>query len=94
MDEPYLRNTPTGSFGPYYVPEDAYFCLGDNRNASADSRAWDNIVDDPEDPNFDPDRFRFVYKDKIYAKAALKTPPDMHWVEHYRYENEPAKKDD
>ena len=94
LDEPYLRNTPTGSFGPYYVPEDAYFCLGDNRNASADSRAWDNIVDDPEDPNFDPDRFRFVYKDKIYAKAALKTPPDMHWVEHYRYENEPTKKDD
>ena len=28
-----------------------------------------------------------------YAKAALKTPPDMHWVEHYRYENEPVKED-
>ena len=89
LDEPYLKAKPTGSFGPYYVPEDCYFCLGDNRNASADSRAWDN----PIDPETDPDRFRFVHKDKIYAKAALKTPPDMHWVEHYRYENEPVKED-
>ena len=89
LDEPYLKNTPKGSFGPYYVPEDCYFCLGDNRNASADARAWDN----PIDPETDPDRFRFVHKDKIYAKAALKTPPDMHWVEHYRYENEPGKND-
>ena len=89
LDEPYLRAKPTGSFGPYIVPEDSYFCLGDNRNASADSRAWDN----PIDPEANPDRFRFVHKDKIYAKAALKTPPDMHWVEHYRYENEPVKED-
>lgn len=91
LDEPYLRNKPKGSFGPYYVPEDCYFCLGDNRNSSQDARAWDNEIDDPNDPDFDPDRFRYVHKDKIYAKAALKTPPDMHWVEHYRYENEPAK---
>ena len=91
LDEPYLRNKPKGNYGPYYVPENSYFCLGDNRNASADARYWDNIVDNPDDPDYDPDRFRFVQKDKIYAKAALKTPPDMHWVEHYRYENEPSK---
>lgn len=91
LDEPYLKNKPKGNFGPYYVPEDCYFCLGDNRNSSQDARYWDNDIDNEDDPDYDPDRFRFVHKDKIYAKAALKTPPNMHWVEHYRYENEPSK---
>ena len=32
LEEDYLRETPVGNFGPYYVPEGYYFMLGDNRN--------------------------------------------------------------
>ena len=88
LDEPYLNGKPKGNYGPYYVPDDCYFCLGDNRNTSSDAREWDNTVDDPSDPDYDPDRFRFVHKDKIYAKALLKTIPKLGWVDHYDYEKE------
>ena len=54
LDEPYLAETPYGDFGPYEVPEDCYFMLGDNRNNSKDSRYWENT---------------YVSRDKIVAKA-------------------------
>lgn len=60
LEEDYLKETPTGSFGPYYVPEDSYFMLGDNRNDSRDSRWWNNT---------------FVKRDKILAKAVWRYYP-------------------
>lgn len=48
--ENYLPNgLQFGEYGPFKVPSDSYFMMGDNRNLSQDSRAWgvlpkDNIV--------------------------------------------------
>lgn len=54
LEEPYLPEPMEGSYGPYTVPEDCYFMLGDNRNNSRDARFWKN---------------QFVEKDKIVAKV-------------------------
>lgn len=59
LDEPYVMDKLDGDFGPYVIPEDSYFMMGDNRNNSEDSRYWEN---------------KFVTKDKIKGKALFKFP--------------------
>ena len=56
----YVVSTPLGDFGPYEVPEGAYFMMGDNRNNSMDSRYWNHP---------------YVYKDKILGKAWVRYFP-------------------
>lgn len=60
LDEPYITTSIIGNFGPYTVPTDSYFMLGDNRNNSLDSRYWTN---------------KFVARDKILGKAIFKYFP-------------------
>lgn len=46
LDEPYLDqsyNQQTENFSPLKISDGSYFVLGDNRDNSADSRAWGTV---------------------------------------------------
>lgn len=57
----HVKEAPRGDFGPYQVPEDSYFVMGDNRNYSWDSRYWQNT---------------FVREDRIIGKAVWRIFPN------------------
>ena len=58
----YVKGAPAGDFGPYVVPEDSYFMMGDNRNNSLDSRYWTD---------------KFVIKDYMLGKGILRYYPSF-----------------
>ena len=67
LEEPYIKEAMiTEDRGPYYVPEDSYFVMGDNRNNSNDSRYWTTT--------------NFVHKSKILGKVAFEYFPRFKWL--------------
>lgn len=71
LDEPYLNVVTEGNFGPYQVPEDSYFMMGDNRNNSMDSRYWENT---------------FLKRDKVVGKAIFRYFPSIKKLTGASYE--------
>lgn len=65
LEEPYIKEPwgdeedGEGTFGPYTIPEESYFMMGDNRIYSLDARQWKN---------------KFVHEDKIMGKLIFKYP--------------------
>ena len=62
LDDSFIPEKMQGSFGPYTVPDNCYFMLGDNRNDSKDSRFWKNT---------------FVRFDQIVGKAVVRYYPSI-----------------
>lgn len=60
LDDSFIKEETWGDYGPFYVPEDSYFVMGDNRNNSYDSKNWTN---------------KFVSKDKILCKVYIEYFP-------------------
>ncbi len=67
-NEPYIREPmePEPGVMQFTVPENAYFCMGDNRNESMDARYWRNT---------------YVYRDKIIAKVCFRYWPGFKMIE-------------
>ncbi len=65
LDEPFVNGTALGDYGPYKVPENCYFMMGDNRNNSQDSRFWHK---------------NFLDKNKIKGKVIFRYWPSFKFI--------------
>lgn len=57
QSKPYIYEPIKQDFGPYTIPKDCYFVMGDNTNGSHDARSW---------------KQKYITKDLIIGKAVYK----------------------
>ncbi len=79
-DEPYATSVIPSSMPPVRIPQDAYFVLGDNRDASIDSRRygpvqWGAIRGVGVAVVYPPSRMRII--ERASETAASKAPGDL-----------------
>lgn len=84
LDEPYLKEkwvSDNDGF-VFHVPKDSYLMLGDNRNRSLDARGWPGkAVEFGKAKNLqEGEKFRYVKRDKILAKAVFKYWRKPGWI--------------
>ncbi|MCD8011372.1 MAG: signal peptidase I [Lachnospiraceae bacterium] len=66
LEELYLKEEMEDEdAGPYVVPEDSYFVMGDNRNNSLDARYWENT---------------YVTSEMIVGKLYFSYWPSLDWI--------------
>ena len=68
LPDPFVSEEPYGDYGPFEVPDESYFVMGDNRNHSYDSKGW-------PDP--------YVKRGDILGKAFLIYFPQLKGFEDY-----------
>jgi signal peptidase I len=62
LDDSFINGKSLGDYGPYFIPNDSYFMMGDNRMNSQDSRFWYKS---------------FLNKNKILGKAIFRYSPSF-----------------
>lgn len=79
LAEPWGPAIDDDTFGPYVVPEDQYFVLGDNRSHSNDSRTWQQALQ----------------RSRIVGRVALSVWPPSTWglVRHHEPDQTAAAQD-
>lgn len=62
LNDSFVKEKPLGDYGPFEIPEEHYFMLGDNRNDSYDSKNWPSP---------------YISEDKIMGKAIFSYYPEF-----------------